>query len=591
MKKETRSFHTQSSKLDDTDGGKIIEGHAVVFDSPTWIGGKFIEVIDRNALNGCDLSDVSLLVNHDGNSLPLARTTSSTLSLSVDNIGLAIRAKLDVENNPLAKVLYSAVSRGDCRGMSFAFTVADGGDKWQGLDTTMPTRVIKRIKKIYECSAVTLPAYPQTDLQARAKEILQGAFEKEKGAKKMTNYDRELLIKHGFNPDEKDEEERRRNLTQARITEANYVNEELRRANEPQPPKFIPGIGFINNPYDNMRFIPIHEGGECRINSAVVEQREQAGRDLKENRVVQSPFDIFGERRTMTVGTTSVVIPDYSSQDIKPDFSVVSSLVDEVAHLALQGGNSFKQPYITGIDTGGYTAEGADYTEAETQFDFATINRVKITAYAELTEELRKLPEAAYAEIVFNNIRTSIRKILTQEILFGAGISNNQNRIVGIFSDLATAIDPNTDLSLSTINDKTLAKIIFSYGSDEEVESTSCLILNKLDLLAFDDVRTANQTKFYDIQYSGNGASGKINGVNFIVNSACKPLTDANTQSGDYCMAYGNLSNYLLCDFAPIEVERSDDYKFRKGITCFRGSAIVGGNVVRKNGFIRVKKE
>lgn len=580
LAKELRNYNAKSIRADETAGGKIIEGHAVVFDSPALIGGQFYEVIERGAFKGCDLADVALLVNHDNGSLPLARTTSGTLSLSIDDVGLKIRAQLDVDNSTSAKDLFSAIKRRDIDGMSFAFIVAD--DEWQNLNDKVPTRIIKRFEKIFEVSACTRPAYSSTDIQARAQAILAEArkeadtmtFEQFKAF--MTQYEATKQ-----KDDEEDDDEEDRSVKYKRAMEQK-ARREREAAHANNPPKYIPGKGFI----------PAEEGKAKFIN---VRQREQAGKDLKERRAVESTFDIFGERRTMTVqpvgnAEATLIVPDYSSPTINPDFPVVSSLVDAVAHLTLHGGNSYSHPYVTGIESGGYTQEGEDYHEAETAFDYAQINRSKITAYCELTEELRKLPDAAYAEVVFQNIRLSIRKVLSQEILFGAGISNNQNRIVGIFSTLATAIDSNTDLALSAIDDKTLAKIIFSYGGDEDVESPSCLILNKLDLLAFDSVRTATGQNFYDIQYSGGGVGGKINGVPFIINSACKALMDVNTASGDYCMAYGHLSNYQLVEFSPLEVERSDDFKFRKGITCFRGSAIVGGNVIRKNGFLRITK-
>ena len=348
-------------------------------------------------------------------------------------------------------------------------------------------------------------------------------------------------------------------------------------------PKFIPGKGFI----------PVHEGRDKNLDSAL-EQREKAGRELKENRAVKSPLSTFGELRTVTVTPATgqdatIVVPSTFSSTINPDFPVVSSLVDAVAHLSLNGGESFRQPYITDIDAGDYTNEGANAAEAETHFAYVDINRTKVTAYAELTEELEKLPAAAYADEVFKNIRTSMRKLLTKEILVGAG---GTNQIVGIFSDEATAIDASTDIELSQITDTTLDEILFRYGGDEEVEDPAVLILNKLDLLAFSKVRTGTKQKFYDIQLNGNG--GTISGVPFIINSACKSLMTATDKggaaAGDYCMAYGSLSNYLLVEFSPMEVKRSDDYKFRQGMTAFRGNCFFGGQVVRKNGFLRIKK-
>lgn len=346
---------------------------------------------------------------------------------------------------------------------------------------------------------------------------------------------------------------------------------------------FIQGKGFI----------PVGESRDKNLDSAL-EQREKAGNELKENRAVKSPLSTFGELRAVTVTPATgqpatIVVPSAYGSTINPDFPVVSSLVDAVAHLSLNGGESFRQPYITGIDAGDYTNEGANAAEAETHFAYVDINRTKVTAYAELTEELEKLPAAAYADEVFKNIRTSMRKLLTKEILIGAG---GTNQIVGIFSDKATAIDASTDIELSQITDTTLDEILFRYGGDEEVEDPAVLILNKLDLLAFSKVRTSTKQKFYDIQINGNG--GTISGVPFIINSACKSLMTATDKGGaavgDYCMAYGSLSNYLLVEFSPMEVKRSDDYKFRQGMIAFRGNCFFGGQVVRKNGFIRIKK-
>ncbi len=336
-------------------------------------------------------------------------------------------------------------------------------------------------------------------------------------------------------------------------------------------------------------FIPADERADKSLYTAL-ELRQKAGDDLKANRSVKSPLSIFGELRAVTVTPASgqsatIVVPNTFSTTINPDFPVVSSLVDSVAHLSLEGGESFRQAYITGIDAGDYTAEGANAAEAETHFAYVDINRTKITAYAELTEELQKLPAAPYADVVFQNIRTSMRKLLAKEILIGAG---GTNQIVGIFDDGATPIDANTDLAISQITDTTLDEILFHYGGDEEVEDPAVLILNKMDLLAFSKVRTSTKQKFYDIQLNGNG--GTISGVPFIINSACKSLMATDTAAGDYCMAYGNLSNYQLVEFSPMEVKRSDDFKFRQGMTAFRGVAFFGGNVIRKNGFLRIKK-
>lgn len=166
---ETRCYDGQEFRAVDSDNEKIIEGHAAIFGQKTNIGGYFYEQIDREAFSETSLRDVPLFVNHDTRKIPLARSRrnngNSSMTLTVDEKGLAIRARLDVDNNSDSKALYSAVERGDLDGMSFAFSVAD--EQWQDLQSDMPTRIIKKFERIFEVSACNFPAYTGTDLYAR----------------------------------------------------------------------------------------------------------------------------------------------------------------------------------------------------------------------------------------------------------------------------------------------------------------------------------------------------------------------------------------------------------------------------------------
>ncbi len=339
-------------------------------------------------------------------------------------------------------------------------------------------------------------------------------------------------------------------------------------------PDFTPGKGFKSVEERKNQF------------DDVFEKREKAGKDLKDNRAVKSDYSLTGELRAVTVGNgTTISVPHFYSPTINPDFPVVSSLIDGVDTLTLNGGESFRQPYVARITAGNYTSETGNAATADTTFAYADINRAKVTAYSEITEELQKLPNANYADEVFKNIRTSMRMLISKEILVGGG---GTNQIVGIFDDGATAIDSDTDLAIAAITDTTLDEIVFNYGGAEEVEGSAVLILNKLDLLAFSKVRTSTKQKFYEIKSYGN--YGTISGVPYIINSACKALSaTSGTSTGDYCMAYGNLKNYKLVEFSPIEVKRSEDYKFKEGMIAHRGVVMLGGNVVKKNGFLRVK--
>ena len=102
---------------------------------------------------------------------------------------MEIRVDLDVEGNPRAAELYSAVKRGDISGMSFMFTVDK--DTWEDIDTDYPKRTVNHIKRVLEVSAVTFPAYPQTDLQAASEgTVLDSARASLESAKKQLEEER-----------------------------------------------------------------------------------------------------------------------------------------------------------------------------------------------------------------------------------------------------------------------------------------------------------------------------------------------------------------------------------------------------------------
>lgn len=188
-KKIFRDFLCEVRAQNDEEKGDFITGQPIVYGDLYDVGGMFGETIDRGALEKTDLRDVRFLVNHNFSMIPLARSrnnnANSTMQLEMVDGGLNIRAKLDTENNATAKELYSAVSRGDISGMSFAFLV--DGESWENLDSDYPIRHITSISSVFEVSAVTAPAYEATSIEARsdvealesAKRLLESEREKE----------------------------------------------------------------------------------------------------------------------------------------------------------------------------------------------------------------------------------------------------------------------------------------------------------------------------------------------------------------------------------------------------------------------------
>lgn len=166
-KREVR-FLPVELKAESTAQGQEINGYPIVFEQETDLG-FCREVIDGGSMgDGSVLRDVALLANHDFGMIPMARSRrnneNSTMRLTPDQHGVAMRATLDTENNPKAKEAYSAVNRGDITGMSFAFIVNE--ERWTDLDSEKPLRRIMSFSRIFEVSLVTNPAYEGTSVQA-----------------------------------------------------------------------------------------------------------------------------------------------------------------------------------------------------------------------------------------------------------------------------------------------------------------------------------------------------------------------------------------------------------------------------------------
>lgn len=293
-------------------------------------------------------------------------------------------------------------------------------------------------------------------------------------------------------------------------------------------------------------------------------------------------------RNSLSVSQTAPVV--HTATDVKETFNDVSGLIDRVKAIPLNGGETYNRGFVKSYGNGGgVTAEGAAYSSNEPVFGYVTIEKQKVTAYTEEPEEMAKLPNADYDGVVEESVTRAVRRKITRQIINGDGSTGT---IKGIFYNPASAtddvIDRDTDISIAAITNTTLDEIIYSYGGDEDVEAIAVLILNKKDLKAFAMLRDQQGRKVYTIVNNGN--TGTIDGVPYIINSACEAISDAGTDTNDYCMAYGALENYELAVFSDIDARKSEDFKFSTGQIAYRASTFIGGAVAAYNGFIRVKK-
>lgn len=156
--------------------GLVIEGYAVVFDSPTEIGdinngnGGFVEEIAPIAFDGIDLAraDVPLKVEHGESPIILARTRNKSLQLSTDAHGLKIRARLlNCDADWIERIRSGLYDK-----MSFAFSVDREGEEISQQDGVMHRRITK-FSRLWDVSIVAVPAYDATTLCARSAQRAQ----------------------------------------------------------------------------------------------------------------------------------------------------------------------------------------------------------------------------------------------------------------------------------------------------------------------------------------------------------------------------------------------------------------------------------
>lgn len=162
---ERRMAVTGLEMREDAPDGPTIEGYASTFDQP-YDMGWYTETVASSAFNRTlkENPDVRLLINHDG--LPLARTTSGTLRLEKDKVGLRMSAVLDGDD-PDVQALIPKMKRGDLNQMSFGFRTTE--DEWSKDLTRRTLRALDLNNG--DVSVVTYPANPNTSAAIRGEGV------------------------------------------------------------------------------------------------------------------------------------------------------------------------------------------------------------------------------------------------------------------------------------------------------------------------------------------------------------------------------------------------------------------------------------
>lgn len=182
--KENREYRTMELRKKEVREGEeknyIVEGYATTFDDSyeLYRDGKYIlmEKVDKKAFEKTDMSDVIFQIDHEGR--VYARTRNGSLGLEVDEHGLKTTTDLGLTES--SRSVYEDIDAGLYDRMSFAFTVNDESyeEKEQENGDVIVIRTILGIGKLYDVSAVSFPANPNTDISSRSKDLFDGEIKR-----------------------------------------------------------------------------------------------------------------------------------------------------------------------------------------------------------------------------------------------------------------------------------------------------------------------------------------------------------------------------------------------------------------------------
>ena len=189
--REYRNVGSFEKRDENDEKSYIVTGYASTFEPYLLfedMGVKFYERIEPNAFDGADMSDVVFLRDHEGQ--VLARTKNGLIELSTDAHGLFTRTNLGATE--AAREMFEEIDVGNYSQMSFSFVVEPETDVYEEKGDTV-TRIITRVKKLYDISAVAFPANPGTDIGVSFRSKFDGVIERRTAERLKAERMREIV--------------------------------------------------------------------------------------------------------------------------------------------------------------------------------------------------------------------------------------------------------------------------------------------------------------------------------------------------------------------------------------------------------------
>jgi len=604
--KEIRLCEIRATAPAGDEKSLVLQGMPIVFDSPTTItdmGGSYTEVIRAGALDGADLSDVRLLVNHDSSKIPLARTPR-TMQLEVTPAGMTMKATLP--DTEAAREVYEAVRRGDMSGMSFAFTIPAGGDEY---NAETNTRTITRIGKLYECSIVSFPAYPQTSIEARnAQGAALDAFNQAKQAQALIN---SILERNDFTM-------KFDNIQQAFNYYRNFTIEAMeQRAREIQA-QIDGNAQGLDIAAANIELRGIMEAKEnAQLRSMSAQQQPQAqgmniitgmnaqggavAGDVLDSKEYRSAFfkSMLGQdmtaaekaafeaaRRVMeqrsetpiTSSTAAAVIPTATLNEIIQKARTQGGLLPECRAFAIPSNVSI--PVVTPNSAAAWHVEGAAVDAdgvALTSVTFAGNELIKVFS---VSEKARRMSIAAFEGYLVNELSACVLDTINKALIDGTGSGQGtgiETAITWVTSGTGQnciEVAANADIGYADIV-AAFALLKRGYAQGAKIACNNATLYNVLYGMV-----DSNKRPIF-IQNPQGDSVGKVLGHEIIVD-------DYIADNVFYIADFAHYMSYNLVE--GITVEASRESSFRKGMIDYRALAIADCKPLVNEAFVKICK-
>lgn len=332
------------------------------------------------------------------------------------------------------------------------------------------------------------------------------------------------------------------------------------------------------------------------------EQRDmmnERGNDLMQGRAVT--FTANELRRGLravnstTLAATTLVEPTGTGTEIRdPVGGGVSRIIDQVRVVNLDGMGGWLEPYLVSPQAAqaGAVATLAGTARAATDptFAYAEIRPYEVNCTSFVDRNISRLSPADYFQRVYALAMEAMRRKVCELIFNGDGQPTPAMYGIKTAKNKAGAAIFTT-VEAAALDEDVLDFLYYSYGDEEGAGENAQLYLRKSDLKALGTLRNSDKERIFKVSHSGsNWGIIEDGGAAYTYNLA-KDLTDfATAENAGLTMLYGDPQNYELGLFGPMTVRMDESVKAVERMIAILGDAMVGGNLIRHNGFCVLKK-